>query len=63
MGYFPVRYDSRVVIYERKMFIGCPRLVFLPNCPSNCLSVSNGGISSSNVMKIHKRSAHQTVGY
>ena len=21
MGYFPVRYDSRVVIYERKMFI------------------------------------------
>ena len=20
-GYFPVRYDSRVVIYERKMFI------------------------------------------
>ena len=20
MGYFPVRYDSRVVIYERKMF-------------------------------------------
>ena len=21
MGYFPVRYDSRVVIYERKIFI------------------------------------------
>ena len=21
MGYFPVRYDSRVVIYKRKMFI------------------------------------------
>ena len=21
MGYFPVRYNSRVVIYERKMFI------------------------------------------
>ena len=21
MGYFPVRYDSRVVIYEHKMFI------------------------------------------
>ena len=21
MGYFPIRYDSRVVIYERKMFI------------------------------------------
>ena len=21
MGYFPVRYDSRVVIYERKTFI------------------------------------------
>ena len=21
MGYFPVRYDSRVVIYERKLFI------------------------------------------
>ena len=21
MGYFPVRYDSRVIIYERKMFI------------------------------------------
>ena len=21
MGYFPVRYDSRVVIYEREMFI------------------------------------------
>ena len=21
MGYFPVRYDLRVVIYERKMFI------------------------------------------
>ena len=21
MGYFPVRYDSRVVIYELKMFI------------------------------------------
>ena len=21
MGYFPVRYDSRVVIYDRKMFI------------------------------------------
>ena len=21
MGHFPVRYDSRVVIYERKMFI------------------------------------------
>ena len=21
MGYFPVRHDSRVVIYERKMFI------------------------------------------
>ena len=21
MGYFPVRYDSRAVIYERKMFI------------------------------------------
>ena len=21
MGYFPVRYDSRVVIYERKMLI------------------------------------------
>ena len=21
MGYFPVSYDSRVVIYERKMFI------------------------------------------
>ena len=21
MGYFPVKYDSRVVIYERKMFI------------------------------------------
>ena len=21
MGYFPVRYDSRVAIYERKMFI------------------------------------------
>ena len=21
MGYFPFRYDSRVVIYERKMFI------------------------------------------
>ena len=21
MGYFPVRYESRVVIYERKMFI------------------------------------------
>ena len=21
MGYFPVRYDSRVVIYERKVFI------------------------------------------
>ena len=21
MGYFPVRYDSRVIIYDRKMFI------------------------------------------
>ena len=21
MGYFPVKYDSRVVLYERKMFI------------------------------------------
>ena len=21
MGYFPVRYDSRVIIYKRKMFI------------------------------------------
>ena len=21
MGYFPVKYDSRVVIYKRKMFI------------------------------------------
>ena len=21
MGYFPVKYDSRIVIYERKMFI------------------------------------------
>ena len=32
MGYFPVRYNSRVVIYERKMFIrfstGCPQQIF-----------------------------------
>ena len=21
MGYFPVRYDSRVIIYDRKMFL------------------------------------------
>ena len=31
MGYFPVRFDSRVVIYERKMFIrlaaGCESAV------------------------------------
>ena len=24
MGYFPVRYNSRVIIYERKMFIRLP---------------------------------------
>ena len=25
MGYFPVKYNSRVVIYERKMFIIWPQ--------------------------------------
>ena len=29
MGYFPVRYDSRVIIYERKIFIRFPQ-VFRP---------------------------------
>ena len=29
MGYFQVRYDSRVVIYERKMFI---RLATVNSC-------------------------------
>ena len=28
MGYFPVRYDSRVVIYDRKMFIRLATDVF-----------------------------------
>ena len=30
MGYFQVRYDSRVVIYDRKMFI---RLATCSSCP------------------------------
>ena len=29
MGYFPVRYDSRVVIYEHKMFIRLATVVFI----------------------------------
>ena len=28
MGYFPVRYDSRVVIYERKMFIRLATVIY-----------------------------------
>ena len=31
MGYVPVRYDSRVVIYERKMFIRLATVVTLIN--------------------------------
>ena len=30
MGYFPVRYNSRVIIYERKMFIRLVTVVVLP---------------------------------
>ena len=29
MGYFPVRYDSRVVIYERTMFIRVATVVVI----------------------------------
>ena len=31
MGYFPVRYDPRVEIYERKMFIRLATVVLWPN--------------------------------
>ena len=31
MGYFPVRYNSRVVIYERKMFIRLATVANLKN--------------------------------
>ena len=27
MGYFPVRYNSRVIIYERKMFIRLAQII------------------------------------
>ena len=37
MGYFPVRYESRVVIYERKMFI---RLATDPVVPLRLLKSS-----------------------
>ena len=31
-GYFPVRYDSRVVIYERKMFIRLATGAYFKTC-------------------------------
>ena len=31
MGYFTVRYDSKVVIYDRKMFIRLATAVFMTN--------------------------------
>ena len=40
MGYFPVRYDSRVLIYERKMFI---RLATGPT-PINILALKFSSI-------------------
>ena len=38
MGYFPVRYDPRVVIYERKMFIRLATGGFLENFVVNKMS-------------------------
>ena len=38
MGYFPVRYDSRVIIYERKIFI---RLATVGQTSNNAESCSN----------------------
>ena len=35
MGYFPVRYDSRVVIHERKMFIRLATVGRGPFCGSD----------------------------
>ena len=30
MGYFQVRYDSRVIIYDRRAFIRLAAVVFIP---------------------------------
>ena len=43
MGYFQVRYDSRVVIYERKMVI---RLATAKLFLYSCLQISDLGIKS-----------------
>ena len=46
MGYFPVRYDSRVVIYEHKMFI---RLATGLN------KVSNSASTTQRLIKVPER--------
>ena len=49
MGYFPVRYDSRVIIYERKMFIRLATDLFL--YAEKCVSRLERNVNSDRQME------------
>ena len=54
MGYFPVRYDSRVVIFERRMFIRLATGWASVNLSSSSSHVSESSLSLGRYMWYHQ---------